>query len=156
MLTLSPLLSLHNLQTISCPRGQDIESHYSAPAHSHFWPKELREVPFLSSPEHFWNCKLKRTQGQFQVPCLLWHWKIPGVSPGMLLPFHSSGWNSERNSLLSQLGTAFSATLGVFCGLFGGKKLHSPAPVWGGLQSFTSLCSLLSLLPARAGLSKWC
>ena len=126
---------------MSCPRGQDIETHYSAPAHSQFWPKELREVPLLSSPERFWNCKLKSTQGQFQVPCLLRHWKIPGVPPGMLLPFHSSGWDSERNSLLSQLGTAFSATLGVFCRLFGGEKLHSPAPVWG-LHKASRACAL--------------
>ena len=135
MLTLSSLLSLHNLQTISCPRGQDIETHYSAPTHSQFCPKELWEVPVLSSPERFWNCKLKRTQGQFQVPRLLRHWKIPGVLLGMLLPFHSSSWNSERNSLLSHLGTAFSATLGVFCGLFGGKN-YILQPLFGG---FTKL-----------------
>lgn len=93
----------------------------------------------------FWNFKLKRereTHGQFQARRLLQHQKIPGGSLGLPPPFHSSSWNSEGNSLQSQLGIAFSVYVGGLSRTLWENTLHPQAPVRGFYKA-SRACALL-------------
>lgn len=133
MLTLSLLLSFHNPLTLMSQRSEGWELLLT-PSAFPFLTQRATGTSHFKFSWAFWNFKLKRereTHGQFQARRLLQHQKIPGGSLGLPLPFHSSSWNSEGNSLQSQLGIAFSVYAGGLSRTLWENTLHPQAPVRG-------------------------